>query len=53
MSWSECFGCVMAFSEAYQRHMIVQYCCDSGSTNKLFCLCFLLWQEANELILNA
>ena len=33
-------------------HMMVQYCCDSGSTNKLFCKCFLLWQEANEVILN-
>ena len=26
----------MAFSTACQRHMMVQYCCDSGSTNKLF-----------------
>ena len=33
MSWSEC---VMAFSAACQRHMMVQYCCGSGSTNKLF-----------------
>ena len=32
--------------------MIVQYCCGSGSTNKLFCKCFLLLQEANEVILN-
>ena len=32
--------------------MMVQYCCGSGSTNKLFCKCFLLLQEANELILN-
>ena len=30
------------FSAACQRHMIVQYCCDSGSTNKLFCKCFIL-----------
>ena len=22
--------------------MMVQYCCDSGSTNKLFCKCFLI-----------
>ena len=22
--------------------MMVQYCCDSGSTNKLFCKCFLV-----------
>ena len=29
----------------------VQYCGDSGSTNKLFCKCFLLCQEANEVIL--
>ena len=31
--------------------MMVQYCCGSGSTNKLFCKCFLLRQEANEVIL--
>ena len=30
------------FSVACERHMMVQYCCDSGSTNKLFCKCFLL-----------
>ena len=30
----------------------VQYCCGSGSTNELFSLCFLLWQEANEVVLN-
>ena len=39
MSWSEC---VMAFSAACQCHMMVQYCCDSGITNKLFCKCVLL-----------
>ena len=27
--------------------MMVQYCCGSGSTNNLFCKCFILWQEAN------
>ena len=42
MSWSECCGCAMAFYAACQWHMMVQYCCDSGSTNKLFCKCFLL-----------
>ena len=42
----------MAFYAACQRHMMVQYCCGSGSTNKLFCKCFLLLQEANEVILN-
>ena len=52
MSWSECCGCVMAFYAACQRHMMVQYCCGSGITNKLFCKCFLLLQEANEVILN-
>ena len=52
MSWSEFCGCVMNFSDACQRHMMVQYCCGSGSTNKLFCICFLLYQEANEEILN-
>ena len=31
-----------AFSAACQRHMMVQYCCGSGSTNKLFCKCFLI-----------
>ena len=30
------------FYAACQRHMMVQYCCDSGITNKLFCMCFLL-----------
>ena len=52
MRWSECFGCVMAFTAACQRNVMVQYCCGSGSTNKLFRMCFLLWQEANEVILN-
>ena len=52
MSWSECCGCVIAISAACQRHMMVLYCCGSGSTNKLFCMCFLLLQEANEVILN-
>ena len=33
MSWSEC---VMAFSAARQRHMMVLYCYGSGSTNELF-----------------
>ena len=52
MSWSECCGCAMAFYAACQRHMMVKYCCGSGSTNKLFCKCFLLLQETNEVILN-
>ena len=33
-------------------YMMVQYCCSSGSTNKLFFKFFLLCQEANEVILN-
>ena len=41
MSWSECCGYAMAFSAAYQRHFMVQYCCGSGSTIKLLCQCFL------------
>ena len=36
------------FSAACQRHIMVQHC--SGSTNKLFCMCFLILQEANEVI---
>ena len=32
--------------------MVVQYFCDSGSTNKLFYMPFLLSQEANEVILD-
>ena len=40
------------FSAACQRHMMVQHCCGSGSTNKLFCMCFLLYQDSNEVILN-
>ena len=40
------------FYVACQRHMMVLYCCGSGSANKLFCKCFLLRKEANELILN-
>ena len=43
---------MMAFYAACQRHMMLQYCCGSGSTNKLFIRCFLLRQEANEVILN-
>ena len=49
MSWSECS---MDFYAACQWHMMVQYFCGSGSTNKLFCMCFLPLQEANEVILN-
>ena len=52
MSWSECCRCVMTFSAACQRHMMVQYFCDSGSSNKLYCMYFILYQEANEVILN-
>ena len=36
MSWSGCCGCAMAFSAACQRYVMVQYCCGSGSTKKLF-----------------
>ena len=43
MSWSECCGCAMAFYAASQRHMMVQYCCGSGSTNKIFCNVFMLY----------
>ena len=43
MSWSECCGCVMTFSAACQRHMMVQYCCGSGSTKKLYYRCSLLF----------
>ena len=42
----------MAFSAACQRLMLLQYCCGSGNTKKLFCMCFLLMQEAIEAILN-
>ena len=52
MSRSECCRCAMAFSAACRRHMMVQYCCGSGSTSKLVCMCFSLRQEANEVILN-
>ena len=52
MSWSECCGGVMAFSAACLRHMMVRYCYGSGSTNKLFCKCFIISQEDNEVILN-
>ena len=52
MSWSECCVCMMAFSAECQRHMMVWYCCGSGSTNKLFCRCFIIYQEASEVILN-
>ena len=37
MNWSECCGCAMAFYAAYQRHMMVQNCCGSGSTNEKVC----------------
>ena len=36
MSWSECFGCAMVFYAACQRHMMVQYCCGSGSITSYF-----------------
>ena len=52
MSWSECCGCAMAFHAACQRLLMVQYCCGSDRTNKLFCKRFLPWQEANEVIQN-
>ena len=43
---------VITFHAACQRHMMAQYCYDSGSSNKLYCKSFLLLQEANEVILN-
>ena len=52
MSWSECCGYLMAYYAAFQQHIIVQYCCGCGSTNKLLCMCFLLRQEVNEVILD-
>ena len=36
MSWGECCGCTMAFCAACQRHVMVQYYCGIGSTNKLY-----------------
>ena len=42
MSWNECYRYVMVSSAACQWHMIVQYYCDSGSTNKQFSKYFLL-----------
>ena len=30
------------FFRSMSAHMMVLYCCGSGSTNKLFCRCFLL-----------
>ena len=33
--------------------MMVEYFCDSGSTDKLFCRCFLLLQEATKTLLSA
>ena len=50
MSWSECCGCAMALYAACKRHMMVQYCCGSGKTKKLFCMCFLLRKEAKDVI---
>ena len=52
MSWSESCVWAMALYAACQWQMMVQYCCGSGSTNKLFCMCFLVWQEAIEVTLN-
>ena len=34
MSWSKSCGCPMTFSATCRQHMMVQYCCGSGSTNK-------------------
>ena len=51
-AWSmrrcEWCGCAMAFYAACQRHMMVMYCWSTGGPNKLYCMCFLHWQEANE-----
>ena len=52
MSMSECCGCALALYAACQRHMMVQYSCGSGSTNKLFCNCFFIRHEAKEVTLN-
>ena len=51
MSRCEWCGCAMAFYAACQRHIMVMYCRITGGPNKLFCMCFLHWQEANEEIL--
>ena len=42
MNLSECCVCVMAFSAARQKRMMVPYCCGSVSTNKLHCVWFFL-----------
>ena len=49
-SWIECCEKVMAFSVACQRHRMVQYCYESGITNKQFYMCLLLCLEAKEVI---
>ena len=51
VSWTECCGCAIALYAACLWHMMVQYCCGSGSTNKLFSRCSLSWQDVNEVIL--
>ena len=33
---------MQCLSMQHVSDMMVQYCCDSGSTNKLFCKCFLI-----------
>ena len=43
-----CDGFLCSMSATY----VVQYCSGSGSTNKLFIMCFLLCQEAIEVIIN-
>ena len=49
MRWSECCGCVMAFSAACQRHMMGQYCCGSDSTMKPFVGAFYIDRKPMKL----
>ena len=56
--WIEAMCISMSVWESYgffvacQWYMMVQYCCDSDSTNKLFCQYFIFWQESNEMFWN-
>ena len=48
MSWSQCCGSVIAISAAYQWHIMVQCCCDSGSTNKLSCVSYFHQKQRSD-----
>ena len=52
MIWNECCGGAKAFSAAGQLFIMVRNSYGNVSTNRLFCRCFLLYEDSNEVISN-